>query len=168
MLLFQSAGTLSRSHTPLKRGRSAEAVCGSPCFSISEVISHMPGDLLFFSRFIAEDISANVGSGMLDASGPVVVESLTPSTIETAGWTDGLLSSSWKCSFHLSSLRLRSGSESPFLSLMIEDGLELSDLSFLKFLKASWGLLFARCASSKARVSPYLFVVAKNTSSCSI
>ena len=40
---------------------------------------------------------------------------------------------------------------SPFLSLMIEDGLELSDLSFLKFLKASWGLLFARCGSpSKA------------------
>ena len=72
MPLFQSAGMLSRSHTPLKRGRSAEAVCASPCFSISEVILHMPGDLLFFSRFIADDISANVGSGMLDASGSVV------------------------------------------------------------------------------------------------
>ena len=84
MPLFQSVGTLSRSHTPLKRGRSAEAVCGSPCFSISEVISHMPGDL-FFSRFIADDISANVGSGMLDAYGSVVAESLTSSSIETAG-----------------------------------------------------------------------------------
>ena len=137
MPLFQSVGTLSRSHTPLKRGRSAEAVCGSPCFSISEVIPHMPGDLLFLSRFIADDISAKVGSGMLDAPESVVAESLTSSSIETAGWTDGLLSSSWKCSFHLSSLRLRTGSEIPFLSLMIEDGLELSDLSFLKFLKAS-------------------------------
>ena len=74
MPLFQSAGTLYKSHTPLKRGRSAEAVCGSPCFSISEVIPPVPGDLLFISRFIADDISANVGSGMLDASESVVVE----------------------------------------------------------------------------------------------
>ena len=90
----------------------------------------MPGELLFFSRF-ADNIFANVGSGMLDASGSVVAESLTSLSIETAGWTYGLLSRD------LSSLRLRSGSESPFLSLMIEDGLELSDLSFLKLLKAS-------------------------------
>ena len=44
----------------------------SSFFSISEVIPHTPGDLLFFSRFIADDISANVGSGMLDASESVV------------------------------------------------------------------------------------------------
>ena len=48
----------------------------------------MPGDLLFFSRFIADDISANVGSGMLDASESVVAESLTSSSIETAGRVD--------------------------------------------------------------------------------
>ena len=97
----------------------------------------MPGNLLFFSCFIADDISANVGSGMLDASESVVAESRISSSIETAGWTDGLLISSWKYFFHISILRLRSGSKSSFLSLMIEDGLELSDLSFLKFFRAS-------------------------------